>query len=156
MKNSLIAVALSAIVLDGAAPAQQKIERVAWLQGCWQIAGPDRIIEEQWMAPRAGSMLGMSRTVRGEKVAAYETMMIRERGENLTFEAHPSGQPAATFVSTSVAESEVVFENAAHDFPQQIGYRSKDGALFAWIAGSVSGKPRRVEFPYVRTACAGR
>jgi hypothetical protein len=156
MKNSLIAVVLSVIALDGAAPAQQGVERVAWLQGCWQIAGPDRIIEEQWMAPRAGTMLGMSRAVRGDKVAAYETMMIRESGGNLTFEAHPSGQPAATFASISIEDSQVVFENAAHDFPQQIGYRFKNGSLLAWIAGSVSGKPRRVEFPYVRAACAGR
>ena len=156
MTNTLLAVVLAVTALDGAARAPQGIDRVAWLRGCWEIATPDQFIEEQWMSPRAGSMMGMSRTVRGGTLAAYETMVIRERGTALTFEAHPSGQPAATFVSTAVTETHVVFENPAHDFPQQIGYRLKDGALLAWIAGSMNGKARRVEFPYVRAACVGR
>ena len=149
-------VALAVMVLGGAARAPQGIDRVAWLQGCWQLATADQFVEEQWMSPRAGSMMGMSRTVRGGKLAAYETMVIRERGTALSFEAHPSGQPSATFVSTSIDETQIVFEHPAHDFPQQIGYRLKDGALLAWIAGSMNGKARRVEFPYVRAACVGR
>ena len=156
MTKTLTALALAITVVQGAARAPQGIERVAWLQGCWQLATADQIIEEQWMSPRGGSMLGMSRTVRDGKLAAYETMLIRERGPALAFEARPSGQPEATFVSTSIAESAVVFENAAHDFPQQIGYRLEEGALLAWIAGSVKGKPRRVDVPYVRGACAER
>ena len=142
--------------LAGGASAQgpQGIERVAWLQGCWALTTADRIVEEQWMVPRAGSMLGMSRTVRGNKLLSYETTLIREQGERLTFEAHPSGQPAATFLSTSVSGSRIVFENPQHDFPQQVGYERNANGLLGWIEGTQNGKTRRVEFPYVRAACS--
>ena len=46
-----------------------------------------------------------------------------------------------------------MFANAAHDFPQRIGYRRRGDRLDAWIEGTVDGRARRVEFPYVRVAC---
>ena len=39
------------------------IQRVAWLQGCWETRSPQRTIEEQWMAPRGGSMIGSDSSV---------------------------------------------------------------------------------------------
>ena len=140
--------------LKVAAQLLQGIQRVAWLQGCWELSAPERTVEEQWMAPRAGSMMGMSRTVRGGKLVAYEMVLIREEGPALAYEAHPSGQPVATFLSTTVSASQAVFENPSHDFPQQIGYQLNEDALLAWIAGSQNGKSRRVEFPYKRVSCA--
>jgi hypothetical protein len=51
----------------------------------------------------------------------------------------------------------VLFENAAHDFPQRIGYRRLgNDSLVAWIEGTRQGRTRRVEFPYGRVACANR
>jgi hypothetical protein len=113
-------------------------------------------MDEHWMAPRGSSMIGVSRTVRGGKLTAYELIVLEEQGERLAYKAHPSGQPAATFLSIDVSDSQVVFENPQHDFPQQIGYLLKGDSLLAWIAGTAKGKPRRAEFPYRRVACAGR
>ena len=132
------------------------IERAAWLQGCWEVSAGDRTVEEIRTRPRAGSMLGVSRTVQNGKLTAYETVVLLEQGDRLAYTAHPSGQPAATFLSTTVTTSRVVFENSTHDFPQQIGYEVKGDALLAWIAGTSNGKPRRIEFPYKRVGCADR
>ena len=157
MRRRAISTAVLAILCaEVVAQQPQGIQRVAWLQGCWELSASERTVEEQWMAPRAGSMMGMSRTVRGGKLVAYEMVMIREEGAGLAYEAHPSGQPSATFLSTTVGGSQVVFENPSHDFPQQIGYQLKEDALLAWIAGSQNGKSRRVEFPYKRVSCAPR
>ena len=101
-------------------------------------------------------MIGVSRTIRDGKLTEYEMVVLRERGDGLAYEAHPSGQPAATFLSTRISASELVFENSSHDFPQQIGYRLNGDALLAWIRGMQNGKDRRIEFPYTRTRCAGR
>ena len=38
------------------------LDRVAWLGGCFEMRQGNLIVEEQRMAPRGGSMLGMSRT----------------------------------------------------------------------------------------------
>jgi len=149
------ALATAAAVTVGGAPQGNAIQQLAWLQGCWEAASAGRTVEEIWAAPRGRSMVGLSRTVRGEELTEYELIVIRERGDRLVYIAHPSNQPSAEFLSTSLSEGSVAFENPAHDFPQRIGYRREGTSLLAWIEGSRNGQTRRVEFPYRRAACPG-
>lgn len=138
----------------GSVEQEGGIERVAWLQGCWQIVSPRRIVEENWTAPRGGNMMGVSRTIRGDSLVEYELVVVREQGATLTYQAHPSGQPSAVFTAKTVTDSTVIFENLAHDFPQRVGYRrAPPDSLIAWIEGTTGGRDRRVEFPYVRARC---
>ena len=158
---------LGSLVLAGAmasasgTAAQEKpaiaIDRVAWLQGCWESVSPQRTVEEHWLSPRGRSMIGVGRTVRGDRLVEYELVVLREQDGQLAYQAHPSGQPSAVFLSRTVGDGEVLFENPTHDFPQRVGYR-RDGpdALLAWIEGTRNGQIRRVEFPYRRVACPGR
>lgn len=157
MPTHSVVVAIGALLFAAAAAAQQApVERLAWLQGCWESAAPQRTIEEQWMAPRGGSMVGMSRTVRGGRLTGHELVVLREREGTLVYEAHPSGQPSATFPLQTLGDSVVVFEDPNHDFPQRIGYRrSVTDSLLGWIEGAVRGQPRRVDFPYRRVSCPG-
>lgn len=147
-----IALALPAIGLAQAALSQ----RLAWLQGCWAAAAEDRVIEEQWMAPRGKAMFGTSRTVHDNSVVGFEFMMVREQGDRLAFEVRPSGKAPVIFLSDSLDDSGVTFKNAKNEFPQHIGYR-RDGpnAVLAWIEGDYNGEPRRVDFRYRQVACAG-
>ena len=132
------------------------IERAAWLQGCWELKAPTRTVEEMWTTPKGGSMIGVSRTIRDGKLTEYELIVLREQGDRLAYQAHPSGQPGATFLSTRIISSELIFENTAHDFPQEIGYRLDGDALLAWVRGTQKGQDRRLEFPYKRARCAGQ
>jgi hypothetical protein len=150
-----VALAL-ALLLFATLARGQGVERVAWLQGCWSLQSGDRIVEEQWMAPRANTMLGMGRTVRGERLVEHESVVLRAQGSELHFEAHPGGKTPATFVAREASEREVIFESPREEFPQRVGYRrGEDDTLLAWIEGSVNGKARRVEFPYRRVPCPG-
>jgi hypothetical protein len=137
---------------DGAAT----IGRLAWLAGCWEGDGGGRRIEEQWMAPRGGTMIGMSRTVAGGRTGAYEFMRIEEHERRLVFTARPSGQAEASFGSMEVTGQTAVFESPDHDFPQRIIYRRRpDGTLWARIEGRQGDAVRGVDFPMRRTACGG-
>ena len=99
-------------------------------------------------------MLGMGRTVRDGRTIEYESVVIRVENGRLAYEAHPSGQASAVFLSNQLTEWSVVFENPAHDFPQRVGYeRRGDDALLAWVEGTQNGRARRTEFPYQRVAC---
>ncbi|MBM4130063.1 hypothetical protein FJ250_03410 [bacterium] len=121
------------------------IARAAWLAGTWEMGEAGDLTEEHWLPPRGDSMLAVSRTVSAGRLAWFETVVLRETGDGLVFEAHPAGQPGGSFPAVTVTDSLLVFENPAHDFPQRIGYRrTDDGGLEAWIEGG--GK--RVEFPY--------
>ena len=151
----MIAFTMAVSLLALAAGTPATIQQAAWLQGCWQMDAGARVVEEQWMAPRGGVMLSMGRTVRDGKLVEYESVVLREQDGRLAYEAHPSGQPSAVFLSSTIDESMVVFENPSHDYPQRVGYKRDGDSLLAWIDGTASGKPRRVEFPYRRVACAG-
>ena len=147
-------VVLSILAASLVTVAAQQIQRLSWLVGCWEAVSSERTVEEHWMAPRGGSMVGVGRTVRGQTLVEFELVVIREQGDRLAYEAHPSGQPSAVFLSRELTDSTVVFENLEHDFPQRIGYQRKGpDALLAWIEGSRQGKFRRIEFPYRRAAC---
>ena len=141
--------------LVGAAPlAAQAPEPPAWLAGCWVRERGTRRIDDLWMAPRAGIMLGVSRTVRSDTLVEYEHLAIERRGGTLVYRATPSGQAPAEFTATAVGVDEVVFENPAHDFPQRIIYRARGtDSLVARIEGPVEGGSRAAEFPYRRAAC---
>lgn len=150
---------LPALLLSWAAQAQEPkpatvaIEKLGWLAGSWRMERAGRVVEEQWMAPAAGVMLGMSRTVAKGRVVEHEFIQIRVGpGGDLFFIAQPSGQKEATFQHTALTDNEVVFENPNHDFPKKITYtRKADGSLLAAIEGPRDdGTIRRIEFAYQR------
>ena len=130
--------------------ADGDVERLTWLSGCWTQPRTNGLVEEQWMAPRGGSMLGMSRTVIGGKTVEYEFLRIAVVGNALAYVAKPSGQAEATFPVKSIDDGVVVFENLAHDFPQRIIYRRTADGVTARIEGTVKGETRGRDFPYLR------
>jgi hypothetical protein len=129
------------------------IDRAAFMQGCWERRAGNRVVEEQWMKPRGGMMMGMSRTVRSDTVVEYEFIRVFERSSALVFAAQPSGQPAAEFTSTEIAEGAITFANPQHDFPQRILYRLAGDSLHARIEGTMNGRERGVDFRYARVRC---
>ena len=147
--------ALVALALPTGSGAQESSHALpAWLTGCWELTRGNLIIEEQWMAPRAGSMLGMSRTTRGAETIGFELVVVKVLDGHLVYEAHPSNQPSAAFRLTEATDSMVVFANPEHDFPQRISYeRFGPDSLRAWIDGTIDGTARTVTFRYARTQC---
>lgn len=138
------------------APQDSLINRIAWMTGCWAQESPTRLIEEHWMPPRGGSMLGVGRTIRAGALVEYELIVVTERDGQLAYEAHPSGQAVATFLAPSPTDTLVVFENPAHDFPQRVGYRRAGAdSLAAWVEGAIGGRNKRIDFTYRRVACDG-
>ncbi len=138
------------------ANARADINDLAWMAGCWSLVRENRIVEEQWMAPRGGMMIGMSRTVRpGTRFTDFEATRIEQHGDTVIFYAQPSGQPASSFPAKVVSKQEVVFENLAHDFPQRVIYRNGGDSLHARIEGMNEGKLMEIPFPMARTACPG-
>lgn len=152
---ALLGPALAAADLKkpGKPAAPPAIARLAWLAGHWRMEKSGRVVDEQWMAPAGGVMLGMSRTVAKGRVVEHEFLQIREGpGGDLFYVAQPSRQKEAAFQLKSLADTEVVFENLQHDFPQKISYTLKaDGSLLAAIEGpGADGTTKRIEYPYGR------
>jgi hypothetical protein len=138
----------------GRAQDAATVAQVGWIAGCWERSAGPRLIEEQWMRPRAGLMLGMSRTVVGDSLGEYELVALFERGGRLVYAAAPARQAPAEFESTAVSDSAVTFENPTHDFPQRIIYRRRGAdSLLARVEGMRRGRLHGSDFPYGRVPC---
>ncbi|CAN5383742.1 DUF6265 family protein [soil metagenome] len=144
---------LALILAASLAGPPATISQVAWLKGCWIQAKPNSVVEEQWMGPGGGVMLGMARTLRDGKLRDYEFIRVVETDGSLAFVAKPLNQDEATFPLKSLTVDQVVFENPAHDFPQRVIYR-RTGAdeIIGRIEGNIEGQARSVDFPYKRCA----
>ncbi len=128
----------------------------SWMSGCWEQQSGAVTIEEFWMAPRGGVMLGMGRTSKGDAVVEFEHLRIFLRGDSLVYRAQPSAQPATEFVAPGVEREAITFSNPTHDFPQRVIYRrGGPDSLIARIEGTSSGRTRGIDFGYRRTRCPG-
>jgi hypothetical protein len=124
-------------------PAKATIADMTWLAGAW---GATASTEERWSPPKGGAMLGVSRTVKGEKMVAFEYLRIVERDGGLVYVAQPGGRPPTEFVLTELDEKRAVFVNPRHSYPQRIVYElSKEGDLTASI-GFAKGRLQSFEF----------
>ncbi len=130
------------------------VQRLGWMAGCWERSSGATIVEEQWMRPRGGVMLGMGRTTRRDTVVEYEQLRIFERAGRTVYSATPSGQAPAEFQAATTGDSLVTFENPAHDFPQRVIYRRRGAdSLIARVEGLRGLELRGIDFPYRRVAC---
>ena len=96
------------------------------------------------------SMLGMSRTVAGDKTVEFEYLRIEQRADGIYYVAHPKARyPGTDFKLTRASATEAVFENPQHDFPKRIIYRKiSDDALTASLDGGEGTKS--ISFAYRR------
>jgi Domain of unknown function (DUF6265) len=124
---------------------------LGWLAGDWQTAPGGRAqIEEHWTKAAGGSMIGMGRTIAGEKTWEFEYLRIEQRADGIYYVAHPKGQcPGTDFKLTRASATQAVFENPQHDFPKRIIYRKTgDDTLAASIDGGEGSKA--MSFTYQR------
>lgn len=132
----------------------RSISQLSWLSGCWSAEGREEGSGEIWTSASGGSLLGISRTVKAGKTVEHEFMQIRERADGaIVFIATPSGQQTAEFPMREISAAKVVFENAAHDFPQRVIYERDGDKLIGSIEGTKNGKTKRIPFPYVKVSC---
>ena len=135
-------------------PAADTLAPLAFMSGCWEMKQGPMIIEEQWSKPAGETMLGLSRTMKQGKTVFSEFMRIEKQGADFQYVPRiGTKQGPVAFKMTKISADEVIFENAAHDFPQRILYRSTPDGLFARIDGVEKGKARGEDFPMKRVDC---
>lgn len=129
------------------APARTTIASLNWLAGDWAGTMGRSTIEERWTPAAGGAMLAVSRTVKDDRLAAFEYLRIVERDGGLVYIAQPNGRPLTEFVLTAITADSATFENPAHDFPKMIRYtRRPDGSLEARISRANGERPQAFIF----------
>ena len=131
-----------------AAAVRAHVGQLEWLAGTWVGTTGTTAIEERWTPGGGGSMLAVSRTLRGSVLTEFEFLCITERNGGLIYQAMPNGrQPATDFTLTQIDASSATFENAANSFPKMIRYSlSPEGTLEAVISGADPQDARTFRF----------
>src|SRR5262245_40337641 len=106
------------------------------------------------MPPAGDLMLGASRTVVAGVAREYEQLRLHVQAGKLVYTATPVRQKETDFPATMVSDTMLVFENAAHDFPQRISYRRVGpDKIVARIEGPGPNGPRGIDIPMQRASC---
>ena len=143
----MLLIALLLPAQDRAAQARATIADLGWLAGDWAGTQGRATIEERWMPAAGGAMLAVSRTIKDDRLAAFEYLRIVERDRGLVYIAQPNGRPPTEFVLTAMTADSATFENPAHDFPKMIRYtRRPDGSLEARVSGANGERPQTFVF----------
>jgi len=153
MLKTIALVALFILLLTINAASQTRgLADLAWIAGAWETApGGKRQSEEHWTTAAGATMMGMSRTVAGEKTVEFEYLRIEQRADGIYYVAHPKARcPGTDFKLTRASANEAVFENPQHDFPKRIIYRKgADDSLTASVDGGEGTKA--ISYAYRRT-----
>lgn len=157
-RSGLIILSLLFIATDAvsAQTAKASLGDLSWLAGCWEmnVAEKNLLINEQWMRPAGGMMIGSGRTVKAGKAIDFEFVRIVEEADGIYYVAKPRENTEETrFKQIKNLAGEIVFENPTHDFPQRVLYKRDGDKLTARIEGTKDGKTRGIDFPYVRVKC---
>src|SRR6266478_6727203 len=130
------------------------LDRLSFMTGCWSFQSGDSETEEYWTKPSGGSMVGLSRTVKGGKAIFTEYTQIREQNAALSmFVQLGLAKSTTEFRLTKLSLDEAIFTSDLEN-PNRLIYRKKDdGSLFARTEGTKDGKAVFEDFPYRREKC---
>ena len=150
-RRTLTTLALTLLV--SSASAGPGPDDLGWMSGRWCTTGGEQTIEEHWLPHRGDMLLGVNRTLKGDRTISFEFLRIVLVDGQVTYVAQPGGRPPTYFTRTDGGANWVKFENRAHDFPQRIEYRREGAALRAEIAGpGENGRETVIAFEFA--ACS--
>ncbi|MGE0639284.1 MAG: DUF6265 family protein [Thermoanaerobaculia bacterium] len=151
----LIVLALAAAGVargEGPAPAAPDPAALAWMAGDWSATRDGITQREIWTAPDGGLLLGMHKEIRRGAAVWFEFLRIAVADGRLCLFASPGGETPTPFCAVEVAAERVVFENAAHDYPQRILYwRTANDELHARVEGAIRGSQTSEEWTWTRS-----
>jgi hypothetical protein len=143
LKRSVLVVLCLLLLTTHASTQTTTLADLSWLSGDWQTApGGKAQIEEHWTQAAGASMMGMGRTVAGNRTVEFEYLRIEQRTDGIYYVAHPKGRcPGTDFKLTRASATEAVFENPQHDFPKRVTYRKgAEDSLTATVDGGEGTK----------------
>ena len=146
---SLVFAVLLSVAASAPAPA---VDSLAWMAGTWQGRDAQGLeMEETWLPPKAGTLLGLHRDVKDGRTVSFEFLRIAQDAQGITYWASPGDRPAHPFRLAESGAQRAVFADPAHDFPKRIVYwLDAAGALHARVEGDDPGQAEEWTWTRVR------
>ncbi|HEY7413241.1 MAG TPA: DUF6265 family protein [Vicinamibacteria bacterium] len=128
--------------------AGDALDDLAWIAGTWEGTADGMAMEEHWLEPSGGTMLGLHRDVAGGRTVSFEFLRIEAGPDGVAYVAQPGGRPPTRFALVERGKDRVVFANPAHDFPQRILYWRDAAGLHARVEGKEKGVDQAMEWTW--------
>lgn len=137
----IVLLSLSFTAIAAFAETDTSLESLRWMTGSWYGTVDGVAMEEHWLEPKGGIMLGVHRDIISPSKTAFEFLRIAQSKEGVGYLASPGGNPATRFALEKIDGERVVFSNPDHDFPQRVIYwRKAPDTLCARVEGMINGK----------------
>ena len=132
------------------------MQKVEWLIGTWVQETKKGAVYESWSLQNDSALLGRSYKINQQDTIIFETIRLVHESGKLYYVPVVSNQnqgKPVRFALVKLTDTEMVFTNPAHDFPQIIQYKQQGkDALLAEIRGTNKGVERTVQFPMKRVS----
>lgn len=104
------------------------------------------------MTPRAATMLGVARLIRGDSVITYEQNRIEKHASHVVLVSLPSAGPRRQYLSIELNSHIARFESR-DSVTEQITYERRGDTLRVRFSRQDAGGIRDVEQPMAAVAC---
>jgi hypothetical protein len=126
----------------------------AWLIGTWENKTQKGSIYETWIKTNDKEFSGKSYIIKEKDTIVFENIRCVWEQDGLFYIPEVKNQNEGLpvrFASKTISETQLVFENPQHDFPQLISYtKMSEDSLVAEISGTKNGQVRKQIFPMKR------
>jgi len=154
IKKLWFGILLVAAGLPAAASDPASVDSLEWMAGTWGATQEHEWVEEHWLAPRGGLMLGTNRSGDNDQARSFEFLRITAGPDGVPiYWAQPAGGKAVPFRQIASRPGSAIFENNRNPYPKRISYRRVDDTLEVFIEGA--GGKNRVSWIWQRLAAQG-
>ncbi|GLB52480.1 hypothetical protein NBRC110019_15200 [Neptunitalea chrysea] len=143
------------LIISCAKATPSLLNKVTWLKGTWKYNYFERPVFEEWNHTSDTLFTGKSYMINEqEDTLVLESVQLIEKNDRLNciiIVPTQNNNLPITFVSTTITDTSVIFENPKHDFPQVIAYKKLSAdSLQATISGIANNEKREIEFSMKR------
>lgn len=138
-KHKILLIITCVTMLCARVPQQtNNIEKASWLIGTWENKLQRGSIYETWIKTNEKEYSGKSYVLKNNDTIVFETIRLVEENNQLFYIPNvkdQNGGKPVRFAAKTVSETQLLFENPKHDFPQVICYtKLGNDSLLAYIA----------------------
>ena len=150
-KLKLFAALVGLIVISASTLKEANdVKKAEWLIGTWENKTPKGSVFETWTKVNDHELSGKSYLVKEKDTVVFETIQVVQEQDLLFYiplvKNQNNGLPVR-FTGKAISETQLIFENPQHDFPQKISYtKIKSDSLVAEISGIQNGQQRKQTF----------
>lgn len=137
-------------------PAKGSVTRAAWLTGCWSAssARDGATINETWLAPRGGTMMGTGITYVDERTVTWEAMRMYNEGDSVKLWLRPAGRTDVIMTLDAIGDNFFEFSAKEGEVTTRLRYERKSETEITATLRFVQGESRRgADFGFTRTEC---